>query len=174
MTRWHAASCTAPQVYTGQDSIPCCKACGATAHESLASLKQQASSSNSLPAIPPDEPMGQLNLCWPTGVPWIDTPEIHQAPMHKPARRRQVPAGCDSTTTDRAFTHNSNRPSLKTANTIYDHLESQQFRLVILEFNRDISSSVVHLELETYPIDRCPEYETMSYSWGGEDGNSSL
>lgn len=174
MTRWHVTSCTAPQVYTGQDSIPYCKTCGATAHESLASLKQQASSSNSLPAIPPNEPMGQLNLRWPPGVPWIDTPEIHKAPMHKPARRRQAPAGCDSTTTDKASTNDSNRPSLKTANTIYDHLESQQFRLITLEFNRDITSSVVRLELETYPIDRCPEYETMSYSWGGEDGNSSL
>jgi hypothetical protein len=137
-------------------------------------LKQQASSSNPLPAIPPDEPMGQLNLHWPPSVPWIDTPEIHEAPMHKPARCRQALAGGDLTATNSTSTHNSRGLSLNTANTIYHHLDNQQFRLITLESNRDKSPSVVHLELDTYPIDRCPEYETMSYSWGGEDGNSSL
>jgi hypothetical protein len=30
------------------------------------------------------------------------------------------------------------------------------------------------LTLHTYTQDDCPEYETVSYTWGGEEGDSSL
>lgn len=30
------------------------------------------------------------------------------------------------------------------------------------------------MELETYRHDACPEYETTSYAWSGEDGDSTL
>jgi hypothetical protein len=31
----------------------------------------------------------------------------------------------------------------------------------------------VYITLETYRLDNCPEYETVSYAWGGEDGDST-
>ncbi|KAK4665430.1 hypothetical protein QC763_401720 [Podospora pseudopauciseta] len=31
----------------------------------------------------------------------------------------------------------------------------------------------VHLDLETHSIDNCPEYETASYTWGGEEDDNT-
>lgn len=38
----------------------------------------------------------------------------------------------------------------------------------------DDVSSPIHLRLEVYPIDDHPEYETVSYAWGGENADSTL
>ncbi|KAF5670876.1 hypothetical protein FHETE_4324 [Fusarium heterosporum] len=174
MTRWHAASCKVPQVCVGQDSVPYCKTCGATAHDSLACLKQRASSSSPLPAIPPDEPMGKLNLSWPPSVPWTDELEVHETPMHEPARLRQDATESHATTAGSTSPNTSGEQPSPSANAIYPSLNHGQFRLITMEYHRDIPSAVVHLELDSYDLERHPDYETVSYSWGGEDGNSSL
>ncbi|KAH8586865.1 heterokaryon incompatibility protein-domain-containing protein, partial [Bisporella sp. PMI_857] len=51
-------------------------------------------------------------------------------------------------------------------------LGADEFRLACLSAAMD-DKSPIHLTLEMYPKNDCPEYETVSYSWGGEDGDSS-
>ena len=38
----------------------------------------------------------------------------------------------------------------------------------------ETSERVIHVDLEVYKQDECPEYETVSYAWGGENGDNSL
>ncbi|KAF5027530.1 hypothetical protein F66182_347 [Fusarium sp. NRRL 66182] len=159
------------QVYAGQDSVPCCETCRESAHQSLAFLKQETSSSGPLPIIPPDKPADQLNLTWPSTVPWTTEVEVHQAAIHEAAGLRAAPERTASTTAhEPAKSSASDSPSY-----IYDALNHGQFRLVCLEPDRqDTPSTAVHFELETHELGQCPDYETVSYSWGGEDGNQRL
>ncbi|KAF4963692.1 hypothetical protein FSARC_8336 [Fusarium sarcochroum] len=178
MTRWHTASCAVPQVCVGQDSVPYCKTCSASAHECLETLKQKTHGSSSLPLIPPDKPMGQLNLSWPPTVPWTSELEVHETVMHKAAELKPSPAEAALTNVGSTFAGTQmpgNSPNSNGQCDIYKSLEHGQFRLICLEpSSKDKLSTVVHLELETHQFELCPEYETVSYSWGGEDGDSSL
>ncbi|KAK4187902.1 heterokaryon incompatibility protein-domain-containing protein [Podospora australis] len=55
------------------------------------------------------------------------------------------------------------------------HLTANQFRLIRLDTNQSGNPEApVHFTLETHDDERHPEYETVSYTWGGEDGDSSL
>jgi hypothetical protein len=57
---------------------------------------------------------------------------------------------------------------------IYERrLTSNEFRLLRLCPVQN-GDDPVHLTLHTYTHDDCPEYETVSYTWGGEEGDSSL
>ncbi|KAK4234976.1 hypothetical protein C8A03DRAFT_37191 [Achaetomium macrosporum] len=51
-------------------------------------------------------------------------------------------------------------------------LLSNEFRLACLRSTADPNSSPIHLTLEAYPLSNCPPYETVSYCWVGEDGDS--
>jgi len=51
-------------------------------------------------------------------------------------------------------------------------LGPDQIRLACLSPLCEIESPL-HLDLEVYDRANCPEYETVSYTWGGEDGNAS-
>ena len=58
--------------------------------------------------------------------------------------------------------------------TIYSAtLAPNEFRLACLTAPTD-KDSPIHLTLETYTDDNCPEYKPVSYTWEGEDGNNSL
>lgn len=54
-----------------------------------------------------------------------------------------------------------------------ESLASDEFRLTCLSAVSD-HSYPVHLSLETFRHDDCPEYEAVSYTWGGENGDSNL
>ncbi|KAF4956131.1 hypothetical protein FSARC_11661 [Fusarium sarcochroum] len=56
-----------------------------------------------------------------------------------------------------------------------DTLKVDQFRLVCLaDSDNSLPDDVVHVSLETYQDEKSPEYEAVSCSWGGEDGNDTL
>lgn len=55
----------------------------------------------------------------------------------------------------------------------FQTLEQNEFRLLCL-VAPDSLGDPVHLTLEAYNLDQCPEYETVSYTWAGEDGDGSL
>ncbi|KAF1966795.1 hypothetical protein BU23DRAFT_485692 [Bimuria novae-zelandiae CBS 107.79] len=57
--------------------------------------------------------------------------------------------------------------------TIYDELRADQFRMLCLSPVADCNDPI-HVDLETYDDNNCPEYKFTSYAWGGEDGDSSL
>lgn len=51
-------------------------------------------------------------------------------------------------------------------------LRDDKFRLLCLTAPAG-PEDPIHVTLTTYPDDDCPEYETTSYAWGGEDGKSA-
>ncbi|KAF6808171.1 heterokaryon incompatibility protein het-6-like protein [Colletotrichum sojae] len=57
--------------------------------------------------------------------------------------------------------------------TVYpSRLQRNEFRVLCLSPVRDVGCPV-HLSLQTYTDEHHPEYETVSYTWGGEDGDSA-
>jgi hypothetical protein len=52
-------------------------------------------------------------------------------------------------------------------------LRTNEFRLICLSATES-PDDPVHLSLEVYDLEECPEYETVSYTWAGEDGDGSL
>ncbi|KAL6365168.1 hypothetical protein LRP88_01150 [Fusarium phalaenopsidis] len=156
MTRWHSQSCQSPIVWVGEDSVPRCKACGASAHEQLQQLREHPS--NPVSPLPPDEKAGQLNLHWPSSVSYTRektaalTEEIHDC--------LQI----------------SGLPSRTQKSLIHGRtLERNEFRLICLTAEeKDLPADVVHLSLETYNDGNFPDYEAVSYTWGGEGGDDTL
>ncbi|RSL72030.1 hypothetical protein CEP53_001274 [Fusarium sp. AF-6] len=156
MTRWHSPSCQSPLVWVGEDNVPGCKGCGASAHEQLRQLKEHPS--NPVPPLPPDEKAGQLNLHWPSSVTYTrkqttaSTGEIHES--------LQIPN--TPSTTQKSLIHGCT-------------LTRDEFRLVCLTAEeKNLPAGVIHLSLETYNDDNFPDYEAVSYTWGGEDGDDTL
>jgi hypothetical protein len=54
-------------------------------------------------------------------------------------------------------------------------LAVDQFRLACLSaVDNEHTALFLHLNLEVYQDHDCPDYEATSYTWSGEDGDSSL
>ncbi|KAF2187965.1 hypothetical protein K469DRAFT_99468 [Zopfia rhizophila CBS 207.26] len=62
--------------------------------------------------------------------------------------------------------------SVYTSSPVYRALGAHEFRLASLSAVND-SHYPIHLVLETFQHDECPEYEKVSYTWGGESGDST-
>ncbi|RSM10019.1 hypothetical protein CDV31_007425 [Fusarium ambrosium] len=156
MTRWHFPSCQSPIVWVGEDSVPACKACGASAHEQLQQLTEHPS--NPAPPLPPDEKPGQLNLYWPSTVPYTrEQTAVLAGEIHD-------------------YLQISNTPPRTQESLIHGRtLAEDEFRLICLTAEENgLPADVIHLSLETYNFDNFPDYEAVSYTWGGEDGDGTL
>jgi hypothetical protein len=53
-------------------------------------------------------------------------------------------------------------------------LGTDEFRLVCIQAAGKDEDKIVHVSLETYNHANCPEYETVSYTWGGENSDYAL
>jgi len=53
-------------------------------------------------------------------------------------------------------------------------LGADEFRLVCISAARQDEGKIIHVSLETYNQANCPEYETVSYTWGGENSDYAL
>jgi hypothetical protein len=160
MSNWHTSTCLSPDVFVNESNNPTCHACGQCCppEAELLALLQGGAQSNL--SIPPDEPRDRMNLRWPKDVPYFNptgsAPKARAGALEPPER----PA------LDRTRIVEPNQA-------IYgDTLRHNEFRLVCLEAvpRRDYP---VHLTLETYTHDNRPEYETVSYQWAGENGDST-
>jgi hypothetical protein len=184
MTRWHKSSCKAPHIVV-DEMIPRCMACNRS--PPLQAFISKSSSINPFPPIPPDEPPEQLNLWWPPCVPYSKSSPGQSA---KSGRQAESPGVYGQST--KASSHHSERDSKEGApegigssvleattlglqnSEIYGNtLGVDEFRLLCLSPAVD-SGYHVHATLETYRHDCCPEYETVSYTWGAEEGDSTL
>ena len=164
MTRWHQWDCLSPDVYVDDYNNPTCRACLRVCPP-VAELAAKSNNASSGITMPPDEPRGQMNLWWPRDVlyvnqkPFEDTYTLlhtmSESDIHEDIARLAIKPG-------------------KHANShIYgDTLKSNEFRLVCLT-SVSKKDYPVHISLETYTYDNRPEYETVSYMWGGENGNST-
>ncbi|KAK2753188.1 heterokaryon incompatibility protein het-6-like protein [Colletotrichum kahawae] len=158
MNRWHRSSCKNPLIVV-EEHGPVCETCKSSPDLDSLMVKQAAEKLAS-GSLPPDEPQGQYNLWWPSSVPYTtQTPDGGQAPVIRPKQHTSA-------------TRNQQNFIFKQTKCIYpESLASDEFRVLILTPVKD-ALYPVHVELETCKDDGHPEYETVSYTWGGEDGDS--
>lgn len=142
MSRWHEVSCVRPDILVDTET----KIPRCRACNSMPRLDElilEQSKAISPWSPPTEPPRGQWNL-------W------------SPNRDRAV---------------NSNNPSEPRAtdppsSPIYkEPLNKNVFRLLCLSKAESIDSPI-HVELEKHDDEYCPEYETVSYTWGGEDDDT--
>ncbi|KAG6354525.1 hypothetical protein INS49_004542 [Diaporthe citri] len=98
-----------------------------------------------------------MDLWWPPGVPYIRD----GAPRNPPAASSGDAASLALHASD---------PSLSEIYTCT--LGPDRFRLIYLSA-ASTPDSPIHVHLVDYGLDDCPEYETASYTWGGEDGDAT-
>lgn len=175
MARWHAASCESPRIWVGEDSIPRCKACGNSAHQLL--QEQTENPSDPFSPLSPNEMPGQLNLSWPSSVPYIRTKPEKGGGLSMAENQARTLAGefCDSPQLS------NERPSSRGERVLEKYqslihggtLAADEFRLVYLTAE-GAPADTIHVSLETYKDGNFPGYEAASYTWGGEDGDGTL
>ncbi|KAH8891185.1 HET-domain-containing protein, partial [Thozetella sp. PMI_491] len=175
MGRWHEGTCPGADVYLYGDGkvFPRCRNCNGSSEEAIRSLNQSAQ--NALPRAPPDEPPGQMNLRWPPSAPYT-------------RRQASVTGGTTSTQAEdrsdlapqgplnnhpRAFTDRTQVRSISESSCYGSTLTGNEFRLIYLPSAQD-KDEPLHVMLETYQHGNCPEYETVSYTWGGENDDCQL
>lgn len=155
-TRWHKPSCDTPQVVV-DGNVPKCRTCGSNTSELLRRAAEELAPSYSGIKLPPEVPIGQMDLWWPPGVPYT----LKDAPRAQPGPSSGDAASLAPQATDSSLSE------------IYtSSLGRHQFRLLYLSGAHSINSPI-HGDLVVYQRENCPEYETTSYTWGGEDGNAT-
>lgn len=122
----------------------------------IARLVDEANANLGRIHLPTEKPLGEADLWWPPCVSW-----------HKPhVDGNSEPSG-------------DNAPVMllppgpgPVSNIYPSSLASSHFRLLHLTASAHVSTPI-HIELEDYSFDDFPEYETVSYTWGGEDDDST-
>ncbi|TPX16212.1 uncharacterized protein E0L32_004207 [Thyridium curvatum] len=157
MSRWHTDSCITPDVYV-EDSTPRCRSCGSA--PDLAKLIAEQSTVNSPWTVPPDEEFGHMNLHWPATVPYKTLQSTDRQDNDNTLATDEISPGCNTEDRDQPL---ASSPA-------YDTIAKNHLRLLSLPAMANVEHDCIHATLHTYQLDDCPEYETVSYCWGGEDG----
>ncbi|KAK1830167.1 heterokaryon incompatibility protein-domain-containing protein [Podospora conica] len=161
MTRWHKPDCATPDVVVDA-STPHCRSCNAVVSIDRIIAEHVA---HQVPlVIPPDEPVGQMSLWWPPCVPYVSS---HGDTLGEQQRDEVVPVANPTPPT----------PPSKASPSAYETtLSADEFRLARFDALQEGSSPdhPIHITLEVFRRDDCPEYETVSYTWGGEEDDSTL
>lgn len=159
--RWHRSDCSNPTVIS-VDGVPRCLSCHANSAASVARLVAQNAGKAGKIVLPVEVPLGKSNFWWPPCVPYKGA-QGETRRNRGASDRRAESANLSGTSS-----------ALSSASTIYpSSLDSDHFRIICLS-ESDHVSSPIHINLEEYNLDDCPEYETVSYLWGGEEGDSTL
>lgn len=114
--------------------------------------------------LPAEAPLGQANFWWPPSVPYYKS-QTGTGTDSEPG------AGGEAGT--ELFTKDSSISSCSPSPIYPSSLDSSHFRLIYLNESEDISAPI-HIQLQEYSFTDHPEYETVSYVWGGEEGDSIL
>lgn len=158
--RWHKSDCSEPTVIA-DDGVPRCLNCDASSATLVARLVAQNYGITGDIHLPAAAPLGESNFWWPPCVPYKGT----QIDVRRGSWVSDNGVGSVS-----LFGTGSGSSSVSI---IYpSSLDADHFRLIYLE--SDDSYSPIHISLEEHSFDDCPEYETVSYLWGGEGGDSTL
>ncbi|KAK0721258.1 heterokaryon incompatibility protein-domain-containing protein [Apiosordaria backusii] len=160
MVRWHKPSCTTPQVEVDDVAkAPHCTSCNSSPN--LEELAAAVAGFSPLPPIPPDEPLDNLNLFWP--------PTVNYTYPATPQSSNNDPTEGNSPSPLKARSEPIDPSTLL----VYGRaLKPDEFRLLRLPFADP--ADPVHITLEICHDDDHPNYETCSYAWGGEAGDSTL
>ncbi|KAF4627073.1 hypothetical protein G7Y89_g11083 [Cudoniella acicularis] len=178
MPRWHQPTCQQPDVYV-DNGAPTCRACNTSPN--IQALIANQKSADTPWTIPLDEAIGEMNLYWPQCVPYTRKQDARMATTREAGEAAEDASGLnlknsneDTLAMENMATLSSSLEVASSPSSPYERtLGVDEFRLAWLTAATD-DNSPIHLTLEIYPENDCPEYETASYSWGGEDGDSSL
>ncbi|KAK2729462.1 heterokaryon incompatibility protein HET-6-like protein [Colletotrichum kahawae] len=172
MSRWHSQTCLLPDVYLQDTNVPGCRGCGMTA-ETFVTLRRSPEDEDTIPvpAVPPDEPRGKFNLWWPSSNLYNSASLESEKPtlIKDPGNVTRKPGAgeCDTSMDNVAGSYNA----------CYDRpLVIDEFRLACLpSIPVGVADSYpIHLAFEVFEDHRYPDYDTVSYTWGGENGDYSL
>jgi hypothetical protein len=112
-----------------------------------------------------------MNLAWPSVVPYVNTlpdgttVEVEGPSLGNDSRLLQL-----STGTKPRF-----QPATLSSPVYHGTLAPDQLRLIYLSTKDETcTASPVHVTLEVYQDNNCPDYEAVSYTWSDADGDSSL
>ncbi|KAM7192885.1 Heterokaryon incompatibility protein (HET) domain containing protein, partial [Naviculisporaceae sp. PSN 640] len=171
MSRWHT-HCDNPDIFVDK-ALPQCRNCGKSPSTSDVAPPEHAPPPPW--TVPPDEEAGQLNLRWPACVPYRAIPWTDDRFSDLGFAWLYSNSLVDSRSLDYAeMTLAPTEVPESSLSTVYPRrLGSEEFRLIILKPPQH-PDDPVHLTLETYHRDNCPDYEATSYCWGGEEGDNSL
>lgn len=153
MSRWHKLSCHRPRV-SAEDGLPHCQSCDSSPN--IQKLVSEQAGLSPPWSVPPDEKFGEMNLSWPESV------------LYSPQTQ-------DTATTDTSEANKADDLGRQDEQSpVYNKkLQDGQFRLLYLPAVDD-ESCPIHASLEAYQTNDCPEYETVSYCWGGENDDTTL
>lgn len=159
MSRWHKETCSKPRVVIAGNT-PRCEAC-----DSVPDIQKYIAQQKAIPAFtqpPPDPPLGQLNLRWPSSVKYEQqTTSIVQLGGGPLSNKPKIDA----------FEPGDNKKVVQSP--IYSsRLDKDEFRLLFLSPSTDYNTPI-HAELVVHQDGRSPQYESTSYTWAGENGDSS-
>lgn len=101
-----------------------------------------------------------MSLHWPSCVPYSSSREVSQP---RPYSHNLVSRGPRHRDSDAVAVHPIYGATLKPS----------EFRLACLA-PPESQDDPIHVHLEAFADDSHPEYETVSYVWGGENGDSTL
>jgi len=165
MTRWHKADCATPDVVVDESQTPHCRCCNVVVEIDRIIADHVA---HHVPVeIPPDEPVGQMALWWPPSVPYTPSHGSDVAKQQEDDISNLKPSEVTPLT----------QPSPRASPSAYEtRLSVAEFRLARFDAPRDGADPdhPIHINLEVFRRDDSPEYETVSYTWGGEEDDSTL
>lgn len=169
--RWHLESCQGPDVVSERADDIFCRTCKRSPNISKLIARHNRQYTSSL-AVPPDEPYGQYGLWWPRTIPYTKKPSSGDLD-ELPDRSGQLKPTKDS---DKSASKPPDHIITSPETSIYQtRLASNEFRLLCLPPLTDgKADALIHITLETHDDERYPEYETVSYTWGGEEDDASL
>lgn len=121
-------------------------------------LVTERATASSVPRIPPNKPLGQMRLWWPPSVSYsVST----------------LPLSDDTSTGEDGMEAGQTPEAVATLGPYSVALGSNELRLICIEAV-EAQDEPLHLNLEIYDLGDCPEYEAVSYTWAGEDGDNAL
>ncbi|KAG4285982.1 hypothetical protein FPRO06_07242 [Fusarium proliferatum] len=158
MPRWHKETCSKPRVVIAGDT-PRCEAC-----DSVPDTQKYIAQQKAIPAFtqpPPDPPLGHLNLRWPSTVTYKQqTTGITQpdgGPLSSKPKIVAIEPGDKKVIQSPIYS---------------SRLGKDEFRLLLISPSTD-HNTPIHAELVIHQDGRSPQYESTSYTWAGENGDSS-
>ncbi|KAL8391847.1 hypothetical protein RB595_002160 [Gaeumannomyces hyphopodioides] len=170
MSRWHTIGCAGgdEDILVNPNGLPSCQSCKSS--PDIPRLLTQLGEGFPGLQVPQDEPPGQLNLSWPPTVPYSKSIQIDDT-------TRSASPDLDIHALFETGTGTSSEPS----SPVYPKvLRPDEFRLLVLDSHNTPTHGdekthdrPVHIDLETHRDNQHPEYETVSYTWGGENDDSS-
>lgn len=172
MSRWHCNDCQGPDIDLSEDGVPRCRACEASPNVGeIVRLLQELSASRT-----EDTSISSMNLSWPASLPWTHNEgSTLQSTLGDTTVDKHEAATVNLASTIQKTTPDGNGLAHEAmASAVYiQRLSSTQLRLVRLDPMETPSKDMpLYVTLETHELDDCPEYEALSYTWAGEDGDS--